>query len=175
MTELALVVYGTKYGSTQEIAQSIGDVFRKEGLVVDVRRAADVRDISPYGTVVVGGGLYANRWHRDARRFTRRHRHALRDRSLWLFSSGPLDPSAAARDIPPVPGVRRIADRLGARGHTTFGGRLDDTANGRIARMIVKSGKGGDFRDFEQIAAWASGIAGELVGEEVRHREERTE
>ncbi|WP_438295488.1 flavodoxin domain-containing protein [Streptomyces sp. HUAS TT7] len=167
MIERVLVVYGTKYGSTQEIAQSIGDVFRKEGL------AADVRDISPYGAVVVGGGLYANRWHRDARRFTRRHRRALKEHPLWLFSSGPLDPSAAEREIPPVPGVRRIADRLGARGHATFGGRLDGTANGRLARMIVKSGKGGDFRDFEQIAAWASGIAAALAGEEVRHRETR--
>ncbi|MFJ8383976.1 flavodoxin domain-containing protein [Streptomyces sp. NPDC094438] len=171
MAERALVVYGTKYGSTRQIAESIGDILCKEGLVADVRRAADVTDIRPYGVAVVGGGIYANRWHPDTRRFTRRHRRPLKQRPLWLFSSGPLDPSAAEREIPPVPGVRRIADRLNARGHATFGGRLDDTANGRIARMIVRSGKGGDFRDFGQIAAWASGIAGEVAGEGVRHRE----
>ncbi|MFK0175113.1 flavodoxin domain-containing protein [Streptomyces xanthochromogenes] len=173
MAELMLVVYGTRNGSTQEIAESIGNSLRTEGLAVDVRPAADVRDVCPYSAVVVGGGLYANRWHRDARRFVRRHRRPLGDRSLWLFSSGPLDPSAGERDIPPVPGVRRIADRLGARGHATFGGRLDDTATGRLARMIVKSGKGGDFRDFGKVTAWASGIADALAGEEVRRRAAR--
>ncbi|MFE9118578.1 flavodoxin domain-containing protein [Streptomyces sp. NPDC007172] len=173
MAELMLVAYATKNGSTRDIAQSIADTLRKEGLVVDVRRAADVRDIRPYSSVVVGGGLYANRLHRDARRFLRRHRRPLGDRSLWLFSSGPLDPSAGERYIPPVPGVRRIADRLDAKGHATFGGRLDDTATGRTARRIVKSGKGGDFRDFGQITTWASGIADSMAAEEVRRREAR--
>jgi menaquinone-dependent protoporphyrinogen oxidase len=163
MSETVLVAYGSKYGSTAEIAERIGEVLTKEGLTVDVRSAADVADLGRYDAVVLGAGLYAGRWHRDARRFARRHRAALARRAVWLFSSGPLDSSASERDIPPAPGVRRLADRIAARGHVTFGGRLEGDVKGRMARMIVNSGKGGDFRDFGRIAAWATMVAGELA------------
>ncbi len=165
MMEMVLVAYGSKYGSTAEIAERIGEVLTKEGLAVDVRPAADVADLASYGAVVLGSGLYAGRWHRDARRFARRHRKVLARCPVWLFSSGPLDPSASERDIPPTPGVRRIADRIAARGHVTFGGRLEGDVQGRVARMIVNSGRGGDFRDFERIAAWATTVAQDLAGE----------
>lgn len=168
MTRTALVAYGTKNGSTAEIAEHIASVLRGIGLDADVRAAAEVRDIGPYDVVVLGGALYMGRWHRDARRFARRHRHALADRPVWLFSSGPLDPSASERDIPPVPGARRAEQRLGAEGHVTFGGRLEAGARGRIARTILEQGRGGDFRDFDRIAAWATGIAADLAAEAER-------
>ncbi|MBO1334413.1 flavodoxin domain-containing protein [Streptomyces sp. VRA16 Mangrove soil] len=159
-----LVAYGSKYGSTAEIADRIGDVLSKSGCATAVCPAREaVQDVSAYDAVVLGGALYAGHWHRDARRFARRARRALGSRPVWLFSSGPLDPSAAERDIPPVPGVRRIADRLDANGHITFGGRLDEHARGRMARMLVDSGKGGDFRDIAQITGWAERIARELL------------
>ncbi|MCQ4205689.1 flavodoxin domain-containing protein [Streptomyces longispororuber] len=160
-----LVAYGTKNGSTGEIAAHVADVLARAGCATTVRPAGEaLRDFSGYDAVVLGGALYAGRWHRDARRFARRARRALGTRPVWLFSSGPLDASASERDLPPVPGVRRIADRLDARGHVTFGGRLDENARGRLARMIVSSGKGGDFRDFTAITAWAERIAHDLSG-----------
>ncbi|MEU6394656.1 flavodoxin domain-containing protein [Streptomyces sp. NPDC046939] len=159
-----LVAYGTKYGATGEIADHIGDTLRQAGCTVDVTAAGEVGpDLSAYDALVIGGALYAGRWHRDARRLARRARARSHGRPVWLFSSGPLDDSAARRDIDPVPGVRRLVDRLDAREHVTFGGRLDENARGRMARMIVNSGRGGDFRDFDQITAWAEGIARELL------------
>ncbi|MFI6645435.1 flavodoxin domain-containing protein [Streptomyces sp. NPDC050504] len=158
-----LVAYGSKNGSTAEIAQAVAEVLRKEGVTAQTRPAGLVTgDLTEYSAVIVGGALYAGRWHRDARRFVRRHRRALSRLPLWLFSSGPLDASAAERDLPPVPGVRRVEVRLDVRGHATFGGRLEQGAKGFVARMILKSGKGGDFRDFEQVAVWAQRIAREL-------------
>jgi menaquinone-dependent protoporphyrinogen oxidase len=82
---------------------------------------------------------------------------------VWFFSSGPLDTSAAERDIPPVRGVRRDMNRLDVRGHITFGGCLEEGAKGRVARMILRSGKGGDYRDFTAIESWADDVAGELT------------
>mgnify|MGYP001035977263 FL=1 len=158
-----LVAYGTTNGSTAGIAEAVAGVLSKEGLVVDTAPAATVTDVGSYDAVVVGGALYAGRWHKDARRFLRRHRRALAERPLWLFSSGPLDASASEKDIPAVPGVRRAMVRLDARGHVTFGGCLQEGAKGRIARMIVRNGKGGDFRDFPEIEAWAARVADELV------------
>ena len=159
-----LVAYGTANGSTAQIAEAIAEVLRKDGLTAEALPAGAVASVAPYDVVVAGGALYAGRWHKDARRFVRRHRRALAERPLWLFSSGPLDASAAERDIPPVLGVRRAADRLDAREHVTFGGCLQEGARGRVARMILSSGKGGDFRDFTAIEAWAARIAAELEG-----------
>lgn len=158
-----LVAYATKNGSTGEIATWIGASLRTTGLDVRVRPASDVVDVDPYGAVVLGGALYMGRWHRDAVRFAHRHSTALAARPLWLFSSGPLDSSANERDIPPAPGVARIASRLDAREHVTFGGRLVEGAQGPVARWILSSGRGGDFRDPVRIRAWAGRIAEELA------------
>ncbi|WP_028805936.1 flavodoxin domain-containing protein [Streptomyces sp. 142MFCol3.1] len=164
MTSKVLVAYGTTNRSTARIAESIADVLRKDGLTVDVLPARSVKSVSSYDAVVVGGGLYAGRWHKDARRFVRRHREPLAARPLWLFSSGPLDASAYERDIPPVPDVKKAMTQLNAQEHVTFGGCLEDGAKGFVARMILRSGKGGDFRDFDRIEQWAAGVAGELSG-----------
>ncbi|MFE7120635.1 flavodoxin domain-containing protein [Streptomyces sp. NPDC057654] len=158
-----LVAYGTKNGSTAGIARTIADALGEQGLRAEARPAAEVLDPSPYDAVVLGGALYAGRWHRDAVRFSRRHRRALSGRPVWLFSSGPLDASANKRDIRPVPGATRASMRLNAREHITFGGCLQEGAKGAVARMIVKRGGGGDYRDAGQIRAWALGIARELT------------
>ncbi|MEV0220409.1 flavodoxin domain-containing protein [Streptomyces sp. NPDC050704] len=157
-----LVAYGTTNGSTARIAEAVADVLNKEGLTAEALPARSVGSVEAYDAVVVGGGLYAGRWHRGARRFVRRHGRALAGRPLWFFSSGPLDASASERDIPPVPGVRRAMTRLHAKEHITFGGCLEEGAKGRIAQMIVRNGKGGDFRDFERIEEWALRISEEM-------------
>ncbi|MFF9809837.1 flavodoxin domain-containing protein [Streptomyces coeruleorubidus] len=157
-----LVAYGTTNGSTAEIAETIAEVLREDGLTVEALPAQSVPSAAAYDAVVVGGGLYAGRWHKDARRFVRRHGKALAERPLWLFSSGPLDPSASERDIPPVPGVKKAMARLDAKEHVTFGGCLQEGAKGWVARMILRNGKGGDFRDFDRIEAWSSRIGQEL-------------
>ncbi|MEV8434953.1 flavodoxin domain-containing protein [Streptomyces sp. HUAS 31] len=165
MTDKVLVAYGTTNGSTARIAEAVADALRKDGLAVDTLPARSVPSVAPYDAVVIGGGLYAGRWHKDARRFVRRHGRALTERPLWLFSSGPLDATASERDIPPVPGVKKTMARLDARDHVTFGGCLEEGAKGWVAGMILRSGKGGDFRDFTAIEAWAERVAAELRNE----------
>jgi menaquinone-dependent protoporphyrinogen oxidase len=162
-TPHVLVAYGSKNGSTAEIADWIGEALRERHVTVDVLPAHQVRDVAPYDAVVIGAGLYAGHWRRDASRLARREREMLARRPVWLFSSGPLDASAGERDIPPTSGVARIADRLDARGHATFGGRLVEGAQGFIAKQILKQGKGGDFRDRQQITDWAHSVAADLV------------
>ncbi|MFE7931291.1 flavodoxin domain-containing protein [Streptomyces sp. NPDC057456] len=163
MTDTVLVTYGSTNGSTAQIAEAVAEVLRKDGLTVDALPAGAVTSVASYDAVVVGGGLYAGRWQKDARRFVRRHRHLLAERPVWFFSSGPLDASASERDIPPVRGVRRAMTRLSVREHVTFGGCLEEGAKGRVAGMILSSGKGGDFRNFDAIETWAAGVARELT------------
>lgn len=128
-----------------------------------MRTAREVDDLSCYSAVVLGSGVYAGRWLREAVRFARRHRDPLRRVPVWLFSSGPLDPSAREGDLPAVPGAVKVGDLVDAREHRTFGGRLVPGARGFMARMILRQGRGGDYRDRERITACARGLAREAV------------
>lgn len=157
-----LVTHGSKYGSTAEMAEWVGDGLRAAGLLVDVVPARQVTFLDPYDAVVLGGALYAGRWHRDARRFARRFEADLRNRAVWLFSSGPLDASADLREIPPVPGVAKVLRATGARGHATFGGRLASDTRGIVARNLAKK-FAGDYRNEAAVRAWAHDVARAVV------------
>ncbi len=52
MTGRMLVAYGTKHGSTIEVAEAIAAALRDSGHEVDVGPAADVRALDDYGAVV---------------------------------------------------------------------------------------------------------------------------
>ncbi len=154
-----LIAYGSKRGGTEGLAEVIAETLSYADHDVIVRDARKVEDIDPFDAVIVGGALYAFRWHRHARRFVQRHVEELRRVPVWFFSSGPLDDSATQGDIAPTPQVRRLMQGVHARGHSTFGGRLAPDAGGFIARKMVEGGHGGDFRDFDQARAFARDVA----------------
>jgi len=159
-----LVAYGTKNGSTGEIAEMVGGTLRDDGFEVEVQPAGEVRSVEGYDAVILGGGLYAGRWPRAAGRFAKRFGPRLTGRPVWVFSSGPLDRSADEGDIPPTPFVAKRLTMLGARAHVTFGGALGEDARGFLAKAMVRNGKGGDFRNHERIEAWAGEISAALGG-----------
>lgn len=152
-----LVTHGSKRGGTAGIAHMLANTLLAQGLEVDVQPASEVDSPEDYDAVVVGGALYARRWHRAARRFVERHAAVLSTKPVWLFSSGPLDDSAAHGDLPPVPQVQRLLERIHAQGHITFGGRLQPDAPGFIARRMART-RAGDWRDPRLIRAWGEGI-----------------
>lgn len=161
-----LVAYATTNGSTGEIAKWIGDELRARGLAADVRPADEVREVTEYEAVILGGAVYAAGWHRDARQFAHRFAGQVAPRPVWLFSSGPLDTSAELAELPPGPQAERALHLLGGRGHVTFGGRLSEEAHGWlgwVSRRMAAEGHGGDFRNPERVRAWARGIAAEIT------------
>ncbi|MFD5411978.1 flavodoxin domain-containing protein [Streptomyces nojiriensis] len=158
-----LVAYGSKHGATAGIASQIGRTLREDGLDATVLPADDVKDVRGYDAVVLGGALYAGHWSGKAKRCAERNADYLKHRPVWLFSSGPVDSSAEQHEIPPVPAVAREMERIGAREHRTFGGSITSGTPGLIARAMVRAGKGGDFRNPEQIQSWAHHISAELT------------
>jgi len=164
MTTKALVAFATKYGSTAEIATAIGDTQRASGTDADVRAAREVTDVRRYGVVILGSGVYMNRWHGEALDFAKRFANDLAQRSTWFFSSGPTGgtPKAEAAMVevlaaqgPPTGQAGELAERIGIRGQATFGGKVGENMGGIFTRWIPK----GDWRDFAAISEWTSAIA----------------
>ena len=93
-----LVAYGSKHGSTAEIAEAIAATLREAGLQADCVKAGDVRSLEGYDAVVLGSAVYMRRWRRAASQSVP---------SLWF----PLDRPADERlsSTPPA--------RTGARSH----------------------------------------------------------
>jgi menaquinone-dependent protoporphyrinogen oxidase len=157
-----LIAYGSKRGGTAGLAYMLRTALQERGLVADVKSCEHVDTVDEYDAVVVGGAVYAGRWHRDAKRLLRRVESQLQQRPVWLFSSGPLDDSAAHRTLPPVRAVAELVQRVNAVEHVTFGGRLDPAAKGRIAHAMAKT-HAGDWRDQTQVDHLADRIAYRLA------------
>ncbi|MBS2031528.1 MAG: hypothetical protein JST54_26750 [Deltaproteobacteria bacterium] len=156
-----LIAYGSKLGGTEGLAEMLGEALRREGFHVDIAEARRAPDPRKFSAVLVGGALYASRWHKHAARFVITHAKALREREVWFFSSGPLDDSARERELPPVRQVHRLMELVGANGHATFGGRLEPNAKGFLASNMAKT-RAGDWRDPAQIERWAAEVAHEV-------------
>lgn len=182
-----LVVYGSRHGATRGIAERIGEVLRSEGLEAVVGAADQVRDVGAADAVVVGSGVYMGSWLAEALDFVRRNEAALAGRPLWLFSSGPLVGSTAAKHVddpladalgpedgPGSGGRKKIAELSAVthpRDHRVFFGAFDPhdpprAMSERLVRMMPASKNllpAGDFRDWDAIEAWAREIGAALV------------
>lgn len=156
-----LVTWGSKLGGTEGIGRILREALEAHGFEVVASSADEVRKLDAFDAVIVGGALYANRWPRNVRRFVNGHVEQLRKVPVWFFSSGPLDDSADHEDIPATMQVTVLAERAGAKGHITFGGRLEPNAKGFPASAMAKT-KSGDWRNPERIRAWAAKLAAEL-------------
>ena len=82
-----LVAFTTNSGSTEEVAQAVGEELGKGGDQVDVRRLEEVRDIAQYQAVVVGAPMILG-WHRAALNFIKKHKKALSQvRVAYFFTA----------------------------------------------------------------------------------------
>jgi menaquinone-dependent protoporphyrinogen oxidase len=150
-----LVAYGSKMGGTKGLAEMLGGELSDLGHDVEVQSGNDVSSVSEFDAVIVGGALYYFiSWHKDAKTLVKRHMKELRTKPVWVFSSGPLDDSALDKVIPPIKSVKKLIDRVGARGHVTLGGRLENEQGGLPV---------GDWRNAEHVRRWAEEIDRELT------------
>ena len=154
-----LVTAASRHGTTAEIAEAIAGTLREDGLEVDVVEPDEVASVDGYGAVVIGSAVYAGHWMGSAKELVERHGDAWRDRSVFLFSSGPLgDPPKPVEE--PID-VAALDAATGAVDHRIFAGRLVPEDLSLPERFIVKlvHAPAGDFRPWEDITDWAHEIA----------------
>ncbi len=158
-----LVTCASKHGGTQGIATRLAERLRVRGLDVDERPIAAVTDPAEYDAVVLGSGVYAGSWMKEASTFAHRHGAALSAMPTWLFSSGPTGPDTehAVSDKQ----AAKLEESVHPRDHREFGGVLDANALGFVERKVIRMVKApeGDFRDWDAIVAYADEIADALA------------
>jgi menaquinone-dependent protoporphyrinogen oxidase len=156
-----LVAYGSRHGSTSEVASAIAATLAEEGLRVDLRPAGEVHDLGGYDGIVLGGALYMSRLHTDVRRLLKRFREELAQVPVAVFAMGPL--TMEAKD---VAGSRKQLDRALAKVPEVrpvtvaiFGG----VVRPEELRFPFSAMPGSDGRDWDAIEDWAKEVAASLV------------
>jgi menaquinone-dependent protoporphyrinogen oxidase len=176
-----LVAHASRHGSTAEIADRIAERLAAAGLDAVAMDVDDVADDTVFDAYVVGGAAYMFHWLKPATAFVRRNEELLARRPVWLFSSGPVGDETVDEDGNDVLEVTRprefdeLHDLLEPRDEKVFFGKWDPDAPaiGFAERMMkfVPAGRAalpaGDFRDWDDIDAWADTIAAALRDAEV--------
>lgn len=166
MTKPVLVTYASRYGSTREVARAIAAALGEEGLGVATEPVDAVRDLEPYGAVIVGAPLFMYRWHKGARRFLSRHRRDLHGRPVAIFALGPVkDPhddkewqasrGQLDKELARYAWLEPVAIRL-------FGGRFDPALLRFPLDRLAGSEPATDIRDWSAIRSWAHTLAASL-------------
>lgn len=154
-----LIVTASKHGATADIGRAIADVMSGEGIEALVSEPDRVATLEGVDAVVLGSAVYAGRWMKTMKELVDSDGDELARRPVWLFSSGPIgEPPKPEED--PVD-VAPIVEKIGAREHHIFSGKLDRKVLKFGERAIVNAFKvpDGDFRDWDEIRNWAKGIA----------------
>ncbi|HTJ71111.1 MAG TPA: flavodoxin domain-containing protein [Actinospica sp.] len=158
-----LVSAASRHGSTVEIARRVADALRRCGESPVVIPPDQVDDLADFDAVVLGSAVYLGRWLPAARHLARRFEAQLRERPVWLFSSGPVPYAALEADRPPVH-VDALVERTGAVEHRVFGGRIVRYRLSPAEKLIVghRVGREQDERDWTEIEGWAFQISNRL-------------
>jgi len=180
-----LVVVASRHGATRGIGDRIASVLEAEGLHAAVVSAKAAKDVALADAVIVGSGVYMGSWLKDGVEFLEGHYPTLRMRPTWLFSSGPLKGSTKEQPGDPIenalgpatgPGsggrkrIEALEEKIHVRGHRVFYGAFDPNDGPKaISEGFVRLMPAfknvlppGDFREWNEIEAWAREIAGEL-------------
>jgi menaquinone-dependent protoporphyrinogen oxidase len=166
MEPCVLVTYATRSGSTEELARTIADVLRENGLPVELLPAKNVRSLERYSAVVLAAPLYMFRLHKDARRFLSMHRDALIKIPVALFVPGPFE-----NEEKQFADARRQLDKELTRfswltpvAQHIVGGKFDPAGLGFPFNLIpaMRRIPASDARDWEAIRAMAKDLAASL-------------
>ncbi|MCW4023453.1 MAG: flavodoxin domain-containing protein [Candidatus Bathyarchaeota archaeon] len=87
MSLKTLIVYGTRYGSTAEVAERITQTLKEENIdviAVDAQKEK-IQDITQYELIVVGSGMALGNWVGAVEDFVKKFQKTLENKKVALF------------------------------------------------------------------------------------------
>ena len=173
-----LVAYGSRAGSTREIAERIATRLRRHAETVEVLSVDQVIDVDRYRAVVLGSGVYNGSWTADTVELVRRSAATLATRPVWFFSVGTFG------DRHPVIGrmmvrepreINEFTAAIHPRDYRVFAGVIDGAHWPWYGKLVLRAfgGRFGDNRDWRDIETWADGIGRVLASHAERSQPAR--
>ncbi len=168
MTGKILVAYGTRAGSTSEIADAIGKKLAAGGVSVDVRSVKNVNSLGGYRAIVLGSAVRAGKLLPEVTSFVKTHKEELRKLPVAYFVVGMTlrEDTPEKRKI-----VNAYLDPLRAEVTPVdtglFVGKMDYSKLGFFEKFIIKNlikTPEGDLRNWQEINNWAQRLLPKLVG-----------
>ncbi len=161
-----LIAYASKHGATAEVARVIGETLTAPGAEIAVHPVSEVDDLSPYTAAIIGSPIYSSDWLPEATAFVKRHSRALGalPTACFVLAIRLRDGSEAIREtVERYITTERVIMQPISVGY--FAGRLDYDLLSPITRLQIQT-KGlpeGDFRDWDTIRDWATGLRAPLL------------
>ena len=123
-----LIAYGSRYGSTEEIAGRLAGFLGEEGVevtVLDMTRERSWPSLDGYDGVMVGSGVKITKWMRESLQFLRKKRGELKGKKVALFVSCMsvlMDPEHARVEL-----LEKVMERTGVEAdmYEAFGPVMD--------------------------------------------------
>ncbi|MFY7069368.1 flavodoxin domain-containing protein [Nocardiopsis changdeensis] len=161
-----LVGYASEHGSTEGVARRIAVRLRERGCTADAQPLAEAPGAEVYEAAVLGSAVHGGAWLTEASDYLRANTDALGRMPVWLFSVGLARAVGGwfekhARDPEEIMELCRGFD---LREHRLLAGALRPEhipLPGRVFYRLI-GGHYGDFRDWDEIDAWADTIAADL-------------
>ena len=93
MAKNVLIVYGSRYGCTEEVSKEIGNVLEKEGVsvsLINLEIDKNPPDIEKYDAVLVGSGIKIGKWTKETDNFLKKNKGSLKSKTLGLYTCSGL-------------------------------------------------------------------------------------
>ncbi|MBR1367994.1 hypothetical protein RJ53_00190 [Methanocalculus chunghsingensis] len=160
-----LIAYATHAGSTAEIAAFIASELNNDGISAEAKEIKEISNPGEYDHLIIGGPVYVGRM-KEVEEFCKRNQATIRERIIGAFIVG----MAFTGDEGKQEEARKILDtaiapfRPGRLGY--FAGKIDPSKLSFFERTALKLVKSpiGDFRDWDAIRVWITGVAEDLKG-----------
>lgn len=164
MPDKILIAYGSKAGSTAEVAEAIGEEMQALGAEVTVQPVETIKDLQAYDAVVLGSAVRAFRLLGVTRRFLRRHKKALKQVPIAYFLVCLVMSKDTPENIERAKGFARPMLKIKEPVSLgLFGGCMDPDKLTGFAAKMMQSQTHADFRDWDAIRGWAQKTLPELL------------
>jgi menaquinone-dependent protoporphyrinogen oxidase len=138
MSKRVLIAYGSRFGSTEEIARKIGEVLAREGIepeYVDLRKTGEGKWPSTldFDGILVGSGIRIAKWTKEAESFLEKNKDYFQGKkALGLFvscGSAVQDKEQARKDY-----LEKVIDTLGVTAvmYEAFGPLYDLSSSSKM-------------------------------------------
>lgn len=163
MSKKLLIAYGSRAGSTAEIANKIGEVFRQQEWEVEVLPVQVVQSVKDYQAVIVGTAVRISKVLPETIRFLKRFQKDLAAKPvsffvscLTMFKDDDTARQETMKFVQPMLKLKEPVD-LALWGGAMFPEKVDG-----LWAVVMRKAERADYRNWDKITDWANEQAEKL-------------